>query len=222
VAEVGKIGLAHVASFPYMHAAAVVAFWGVALLLILVPGPDWAFTIGAGARHRSALPAVAGLVLGYLGMTVVVAAGVGAIVARSPAALTTLTLAGGAYLVWHGATTLRVPIAASADVADGPAAPRAIVARGIGVSGLNPKGLLVFVALLPQFTQRHGGWPLALQVALLGLVFTATCAAFYLALGTFARSLLVGRDRAAALVTRIAGAGMLVVGTALVLERALG
>src|SRR5437879_1942809 len=138
-----------------MPAGSIVAFWGVALLLIVVPGADWAFTISAGLRGRSVLPAVGGLVLGYAGMTVVVAAGVGALVAENPKALTALTVVGGGYLMWHGTRTLTSP---SAPVA-APEAPArtawATLAQGVGVSGLNPKGLLIFVALLPQFTGPH-------------------------------------------------------------------
>ena len=64
-----------------MTASSVVAFWAVALLLIIVPGADWAFVLSAGLRGRTVLPAVGGIVLGYAGVTVVVAAGVGALVA---------------------------------------------------------------------------------------------------------------------------------------------
>ena len=59
--------------------------------------------------------------------------------------------------------------------------------RGIGVSGLNPKGLLVFLAVLPQFAAPHGAWPLAVQLGVLGLVFTLICAGFYLSMGCAAR-----------------------------------
>ena len=89
---------------------------------------------------------VAGLVVGYAALTAVVSAGVGALVAGTPAALTALTLVGGGYLMW----------------------------QGIGISALNPKALLLFLALLPQFTAPHGPWPLAAQIALLGSIFTAT------------------------------------------------
>src|SRR5580700_11714487 len=109
-----------------MAAGSVVAFWAVALLLIMVPGADWAFVLGASLRGRSVLPAVAGLVLGYTGITIVVAAGVGAVVGRSPALLGGLTVAGGCYLIWHGATTVARPAAArtrSAAPAPGSAAP---------------------------------------------------------------------------------------------------
>jgi threonine/homoserine/homoserine lactone efflux protein len=171
-------------------ASSVFAFWAVALLLILCPGADWAFTLSAGLRSRSVVPAVSGLLLGYLAVTLVVAAGVGALVAGSPAILTGLTVVGGAYLMWHGATTLAhpaTPTTATAPTTATGGSPRwdwNTLVQGIGVSGLNPKGLLIFLALLPQFTSAHGSWPVAVQIGLLGLTFVATCGVFYLGLGS--------------------------------------
>jgi threonine/homoserine/homoserine lactone efflux protein len=104
------------------------------------------------------------------------------------------------------------------------AAPRttsATLARGIGVSGLNPKGLLLFMALLPQFTNVHWPWPLAVQLAFLGLVFTLTCAVFYTVIGLFAQSVLQGHPGAARTVSRVSGAGMVVVGVSLLGEQLL-
>jgi threonine/homoserine/homoserine lactone efflux protein len=202
-----------------MAARSVFAFWAVASLLIMVPGADWAFVLGSGLRGRTVVPAVGGLVLGYAGVTVVVAAGVGALVARSPSFLTGLTVAGGLYLMWHGARTFARSSAPSAP-ADAPAGPsRGVLARGVGVSALNPKGLLVFLALLPQFTDPHGSWPLAAQIGMLGLVFVLTCAVFYLCLGSFARSILRARPGAALVVTRLSGAAMVVIGALLLAER---
>jgi threonine/homoserine/homoserine lactone efflux protein len=227
-----------------MAAGSVVAFWGVALLLIMVPGADWAFVLGASLRGHSVLPAVGGLVLGYAGITIVVAVGVGAIVGRSPALLTGLTVAGGCYLIWHGATTFARSAAppAAAPPRDGAAragtpsagtpsagaapagapptgAGRAVLVRGIGVSALNPKGLLVFLALLPQFTNPRGSWPLAAQLGLLGLVFVLSCGAFYLGLGSAARKILAARPGAARAVTRFSGAAMVVIGALLLAVR---
>jgi threonine/homoserine/homoserine lactone efflux protein len=214
-----------------MAASSVAAFWVVAFLLIIVPGADWAFIISAGLRGGSAVSAVGGLVAGYTAMTIVVAAGVGALVARSPALLTGLTVAGGLYLIWHGARTLArrsmrdTPVTApvTARVAVPPGAParthRATLLKGAGISGLNPKGLLLFLAVLPQFTSPHGSWPLAVQLGLLGLVFTVTCALFYLGLGSFARAILRARPAAARAVTRFSGAAMIVLGALLLAER---
>jgi threonine/homoserine/homoserine lactone efflux protein len=201
-----------------MAVSSLVAFWAVASLLIMVPGADWAFVLGSGARGRTVVPAVGGLVLGYAAVTVVVAAGVGTLVARSPAFLTGLTVAGGLYLMGHGARTF-VRSSAPGAPADGTGPSRGVLARGMGVSALNPKGLLVFLALLPQFTDPHGSWPVAAQLAVLGLVFVLTCAVFYLCLGSFARSVLRARPAAALAVTRFSGAAMVVIGALLLAER---
>jgi threonine/homoserine/homoserine lactone efflux protein len=237
-----------------MAASSVVAFWAVAMLLIIVPGPDWAFTIGAGLRGHSVRPAVGGIVLGYAGMTVVVAAGVGALVARSPGLLTALTVVGGLYLMWLGITTfarlsapnarLSAPNARLSAPNAQPSAPnaqpsaqsaqpsaqsaqagaparttRATLARGVGVSGLNPKGLLLFLALLPQFTSPRWSWPLPVQLGFLGLIFMLTCGTFYLCLGSFARKVLLSRPAAARAVSRFSGAAMVVIGAFLLAER---
>jgi threonine/homoserine/homoserine lactone efflux protein len=207
--------------------SSLLAFWLVAVLLIVVPGPDWAFTISAGLQGRSVLPAVGGLVLGYSALTLVVAAGVGAVVAGSPGALTGLTVVGGCYLIWHGTRTFRHPVGELAP-AGGPSSGRGtrsgwdVLWRGVGVSGLNPKGLLLFIALLPQFADARAAWPFAVQVGVLGLAFTLTCGVFYTGLGQFARAILQAHPRAAGRVTRASGAAMVVVGLVLIADRLVG
>ena len=209
-----------------MAASSIAAFWVVSSLLIMVPGADWAYTIGAGLRGNSVVPAVGGIVLGYAVMTIVVAAGVGALVARSPALLGALTIVGGLYLMWHGATTLARPSGPDTTSNGAPAsesAPartsQATLLRGAGVSALNPKGLLLFLALLPQFTSPHGRWPLAVQLAVLGVVFMLSCGAFYFCLGSVARKTLHARPAAARAVTRFSGAAMFIIGALLLADR---
>ncbi|MFI0422505.1 LysE family translocator [Spongiactinospora sp. 9N601] len=215
-----------------MAMESLLAFWGVALLLIAVPGADWAFTVQAGLRGR-AVPAVAGLATGYAAVTVLVAAGVGVLVAATPALLTALTVIGGAYLIWHGATTLLHPTApakpyhtgrrpaAPAETVGGLGAGRRVFVRGVGVSALNPKGLLIFVALLPQFTDPGAGWPVGAQIGALGLAFVLTCAAFYLLVGQVTHALFAGRPAAARLVARLSGAAMVALGGLLLAGRLL-
>ncbi|WP_245722150.1 LysE family translocator [Nocardia crassostreae] len=153
-----------------MNPNLLLAFWATAFLLILVPGPDWAFVLASSTRDRMVVPAVCGLMLGYLGLTVLVAAGLGAPLARSPVFLTTLTIVGACYLIYLGGSILRQPAAPQTDsrhTANSAPAPLRRLRDGIGVSGLNPKGLLIFLALLPQFTDADGPWPLPLQLAAL-------------------------------------------------------
>jgi threonine/homoserine/homoserine lactone efflux protein len=203
-----------------MAASSVAAFWAVALLLIAVPGPDWAFVLSSGLRARSVVPAVGGIALGYAGITILVAAGVGVLVARSAVVLTVLTAVGGCYLIWHGARTFaggsapRSPAGVPAQAGTA----RGVLVRGMGVSALNPKGLLVFLALLPQFTNPRWGWPLAAQLGLLGAIFVLSCAGFYLGLGSAARKILHARPAAARAITRFSGVAMIAVGAALLAQ----
>ncbi|GAB3395691.1 hypothetical protein GCM10027568_28160 [Humibacter soli] len=141
-----------------MNVGLAAQFWTVAVLLALTPGADWAYAIAAGLRARSVVPSVLGTLAGYSVVVIVVALGVGIVVTKFPVALTALTFAGAAYLLWLGVSTLMrrvAPITAS----ESPVAGAGWVqfARGAGVSALNPKGLLLLLALLPQFTSRRAG-----------------------------------------------------------------
>src|ERR1700761_7941981 len=205
-----------------MKAGLGATFITIDVLLVLTPGPDWAYVIAVGLRDRMVLPAVAGLAAGYAALTVLVAAGLAALITTRPGALTALTLVGGAYLIWLGASVLSRPAEADANaLRPQPSSSPRLVARGAATSGLNPKGLLLFVAVLPQFVARHGGLPVAFQIGVLGAIHVTNCVVAYLGLGTLARTLLAGRPAAADGVTRAAGAAMIVLGALLVLERAL-
>ena len=201
-----------------MAAVSVLTFWGTALLLVIAPGPDWAYTVSCALERRSVLVAPAGLTVGYTAMTLVVAAGLGSLLAQSPTTLTVLSVVGGLYLVWLGSSTLRrhrtVATCARAFGTN-----RSAMVAGVGVSGLNPKALLVFVALLPQFADPAAHWPLTVQLGVLGLVFTATCGLFYLGLGSVARRALVSRPGAGRMLGVVSGVSMVVIGAALVVER---
>jgi threonine/homoserine/homoserine lactone efflux protein len=204
-----------------MRASSVAAFVAVDALLVLTPGPDWAYVIAVGVREGLLLPAVAGLVTGYAGLTVLVAAGLGAVIATTPGALTAVTLIGGAYLVWLGACVVGRRVAPPAD-ADGrrPASGLGVAVRGAGTSGLNPKGLLLFMAVLPQFVDRAGRWPLPLQIILLGAVHMTSCGVGYLALGSVARAVFRARPTVLGALTRAAGGAMIILGALLLVERA--
>lgn len=201
-----------------MPATSIVSFWAVALLLIVIPGADWAFTLDATLRGQSVLAPVAGLIVGYCILTTIVSVGGGAVVARTPAALTTLTWIGGSYLIWQGIDTLRQPSRPTRFVGAPTTTARSTVIKGIAVSGLNPKALLLFLALLPQFTQAGHSWPIGVQMWLLGAIFTITCAAFYTSLAVFAKTILHARPTVARATSRLSGSGMLIIGIALMAE----
>ena len=202
-----------------MAISSIAAFWLVSLLMVLVPGADWAYAIAAGLRDRTVLPAVGGLLAGHLALTCVVAAGVAAVVADSPVILTVLTTVGAVYLMGLGITTVAHPPTPQTQADHGRVSWLRRAAKGAGTSGLNPKALLLFVALLPQFIVRDATWPFAAQIALMGLVHTANCGAVYTGVGTTARRVLRARPAAARAVSRTSGAAMILIGVLLVAER---
>lgn len=195
-----------------MTAGTVAAFWGVSVMFAMTPGADWAYAISAGLRHRRVSPAVVGMLSGHFAVTVLVAGGLAALMASTPGLLEVLTLAGVAYLVWLGVSMLRTQAAA---VTEGTAELSGSWIReamtGFGVSGLNPKVLLLLMALLPQFTDASSDWPLWGQVVALGLLHIAGSFVIYMGVGTAARLMLRTRPAVALLVTRFSGCVLLVV-----------
>ena len=93
------------------------------------------------------------------------------------------------------------------------------VMKGAGTSALNPKVFLLFLALLPQFTEPEAGWPVGVQIVALGLVHVVSCAVVYTGVGAGARVVLRARPSAARVVTRISGAAMVGIGVLLLVER---
>jgi threonine/homoserine/homoserine lactone efflux protein len=205
-----------------MAGGTIAAFWAVSLLFVITPGADWAYAIAAGLRHRGVLPAVGGLLVGHLAATAVVAAGVGALVARSPLVLTVLTAVGATYLMWLGLGMLAHPAAPRAHSQEPGGSWLRQAAKGAGISGLNPKVFLLFLALLPQFTDPDAAWPIAAQIVVLGLVHVASCAVVYTGVGTGARRVLRARPTAARAVTRFSGTAMIVIGVVLLAEQLIG
>ncbi len=202
-----------------MTVGTVVAFWAVSLLFVLTPGADWAYAIAAGLGHRTVLPAVGGLLVGHLAATAAVAVGVAALVARSPLVLTVLTVVGAAYLLWLGIATLARPSALDASASPPADSWLRQAMQGAGTSVLNPKVFLLFLALLPQFTEPDAGWPVGVQIVALGLVHVVSCAVVYTGVGAGARLALRARPSAARVVTRISGAAMVGIGVLLLVER---
>lgn len=204
-----------------MPVGTIAAFWGVSFLFVITPGADWAYAMAAGLRNRTVLPAVGGLLIGHLIATAAVAAGVAVLVARSPLVLTTLTVAGAAYLIWLGLGTLRHPGLPDVAADAGTESWVRQAAKGAGISGLNPKVFLLFLALLPQFANPAAPWPVPVQIAALGLVHVASFAVVYTGVGTGARLVLRARPGAARVVSRVSGTAMVALGLALLIEQVL-
>ncbi|MGW4568727.1 LysE family translocator [Streptomyces sp. NPDC004561] len=155
----------------------LLAFAALSLLLIVIPGPSVLFVIGRALAHgrRAALTTVAGNTLGAYVLVAAVALGIGSVVERSVLVFTVLKLAGAAYLVclgiraWRQRGSLRAAFAES----DGPErGGLRTLWEGFAVGIANPKTMVFFAAVLPQFVDRDQGH-VPVQMLLLGLVFNA-------------------------------------------------
>lgn len=206
--------------------SALLAFWGVAFALAATPGADWAYTISAGIRSRRVAPAVAGIIAGHTVHLLLVAAGLGALLAAHPEAMTLITLLGALYLGWLGVGILRTPttpalpngtsLEGGATLSVATVTDSRWFVTGVGVSLLNPKVLLLLVAVLPQFVDSANSTPYAAQVLALGAVHLLTCAVVYLAVGRVASRVLGVRPTAALWVSRISGVMMLGISAVLI------
>lgn len=206
-----------------MNPQLFLAFIGVAVALACTPGVDWAYSIAAGLKDRSFVPAVAGLCGGYVVHTALLAAGLAAVITGMPGLLGWLTVAGAGYLLWLGVSTVRSWRGASfgGQAATAPAQGNQfrVFLQGMGTSGINPKGLLFFVALVPQFVSTDAALSVPLQSGLLGLTFVLLVAVVYSCVALLARKLLHTRPGAARRVTLASGIIMVALGLVLLGEQ---
>jgi len=201
-----------------MEISLISGFWLVSFLLTMTPGADWAYTISAGIQGKRIHAAVMGLISGHLLITLVVVAGMGVLLTRYPGALSILTFIGACYLLWLGITILRNPASLGTAEQHGGSF-RSWAVKGLCTSGLNPKVFLLFLALLPQFTDPKGTWPIAVQMSFLSMMHIVTCSAVYLLVGYSARALLTSRPKAAWWVSMTSGAVMIFVSVVLLYEQ---
>ena len=145
-----------------------------AFVLIVVPGPSVLSVVSRGVAlgRKAALATVAGNTAGVMVQAVLVALGLGALVERSDAAFTAVKLVGAVYLVVLGLRMLRNRhgLAALHDATEVPKGTRRIVREGFVVGFTNPKAVVVFTVVIPQFADPSRGH-VPLQLLVLGIVF---------------------------------------------------
>jgi threonine/homoserine/homoserine lactone efflux protein len=155
----------------------LLAFLLTIYVVILTPGPSVLFVVSRGLAlgRRAALATVAGNGGGFALQLVLVALGLGAIIARSNTVFVTLKLFGAAYLVYLGLHKIRDRKALAGALSAGAMAPkrmRTILREGFLVGATNPKGIIIFTAILPQFVERSRGRT-TLQLLSLGVIAIA-------------------------------------------------
>ena len=147
-----------------------------AMVIILAPGPSVLFVIARAIAwgRKTAVFTVAGNVTGAFALSTLVAIGLGPILQRSDLAYAAIQWGGSSYLMYLGVEAIRQRKIHAEDMRNqGDAAPG--IARsmrdGFWVGALNPKGLVFYAAVLPQFVDRDRG-NVALQLIFLGAVFS--------------------------------------------------
>lgn len=158
---------------PLIELSTLIAFAIASLVLIVVPGPSVLFVVGRSLAYgwRGGLLSVLGNGLGGVPLVILVAFGVGAIVAHSELLFTIVKLIGAAYLVYLGVQAIRHRNDEVADASLGALqSPWRMVLQGFIVGVTNPKTIVFFVAVLPQFVNYQAG-AIELQMLVLGIVF---------------------------------------------------
>jgi len=136
------------------------AFAAASAVLLIIPGPTILTVISYSIAHgrRANVPLVAAVALGDSTALVVSLLGLGALLATSAFWFTVVKSAGGLYLLYLGIKLLRAGISPSELLARAvPGSRWKLFANTYLVTALNPKGIVFFVAFLPQFINPGAG-----------------------------------------------------------------
>jgi threonine/homoserine/homoserine lactone efflux protein len=197
-------------------------FIGVAIAVVVIPGPDMALVARNVFRHgRAAGYATSlGICTGILGWAVAAALGIATILATSSVAFTILKFAGAAYLIYLGISTLRSRDKLLVDRANGaPTLPaRQAWLQGLISSLLNPKLGVFFLTLLPQFIAP--GEPAAIRALKLAIVFDLIGLAWLLLYSAMLAAIgdALGRSRPRRFIRRVSGAVLVALGLRVAIE----
>lgn len=202
-----------------MSVTTLISFWAFSLVFVVTPGADWAYAISAGINGKGIIPAVIGLLSGYVVLTAIISAGFGLVVANNTQLMNLLTIAGGIYLAWLGITTLLNPPTPYALESDKQNKSSSIwFIKGLIVSGFNPKALLFFMAFLLPWTSTNLTWSVSTQVIALASIHIASCAAVYTLVAVGAKYFLCARPKVAKMVGRFSGAIMFCLAAAVIFK----
>ena len=147
-----------------MSSALLLAYIGTVVILAITPGPSTMLGSAHGMRYgaRGSLPTIGGDLTANALQMLAAGLGLAAIIAASGAALAVIKWAGVAYLVWLGVRMIR---RAKPDEPGAPQGRRATSLKALWMQGFltsaaNPKAVVFFAALFPQFISAEAAfWP---------------------------------------------------------------
>ncbi|CAA0092287.1 Homoserine/homoserine lactone efflux protein [Mycolicibacterium vanbaalenii] len=151
------------------------AFFGAAIVIAVSPGAGAIQSMATGLTHgvKRGYWSIVGLEVGLMLQLTLVAVGLGAAVVNSILAFTVIKWLGVAYLAYLAVRQWRsAPLDLDAQVHRAVDARRtSLLARGFLVNATNPKGLLFFLAVMPQFVVPTA--PLVPQYLAIGVTMVA-------------------------------------------------
>ncbi len=170
------------------------AFVAASVVLLIIPGPTILTVISYSVVHgrRANVPLVAAVALGDSTALVVSLLGLGALLATSAFWFTVVKGVGGLYLLYLAIKLLRAGISSMPlSMPEAPSSRWRLFANTYLVTALNPKGIIFFVAFLPQFITPGVNVERQLWVLAITFVILATLnATLYAIFATSARRLL--------------------------------
>ena len=201
------------------------AFATASAILVAIPGPTVLLVISYALSHgrKSAIATVLGVGLGDFTSMTCSLVGLGAFLMTSATLFTALKWIGAAYLIYMGVKLWRVPLgkpsveSGAATEGAGETRPLRIFLHAYVVTALNPKGIIFFIAFLPQFLDpSRQAIPQMLICGATFLVLAITNASLYALMAAAARQT-IRKPAVQRRVNRIGGslligAGLLAIG----------
>ncbi|MCW8038941.1 LysE family translocator [Acinetobacter entericus] len=147
--------------------------------LIFTPGPDMLFILSQvmGKDAKAGMMATVGVCTGYLVHSVLVALGIAAIIVSFPILFETIRWLGIAYLLYLAAHLIKSVFSNKKLSIEKQSASNPIK-KGFFTALLNPKGMLIYFAILPQFIDQSGNTVtqgLVLSLIFITLIFIVYC-----------------------------------------------
>ena len=198
-----------------MSLSLLLGFLAVVVLTYVVPGPDFAIVLRYATRStRAGRLAAAGVLVGVCMHSFAAALGLSALLASSATAFLVVKIIGAAYLMFLGIQALwgsRRGAPAPARIDPGTSDRRAFL-QGFLTNASNPKAVLFFVSLLPQFISP--GVPVLPQTLLLGLITVGFGVLWWLLFISLADRIrgVLGRPRVRRVLDRVTGVAFIGLG----------
>lgn len=200
-------------------------FVGVVAIAYFVPGPDMAIILRAATRGwRPGAAAAVGAQAGLCAHLALAVAGLSVVLARYPEALTAIRVAGGLYLLYLGGRLIVPTLRRSTEAAEerDDASSRSAFGQALFTNLLNPKAVLFFAAVLPQFLitgpEAVSVWVQVLALGVLDIALGFVAWAVVVGLGVQLTTLL-NRHRVRQWWDRVTGVVLGAVGGGLVAHR---